>query len=82
MQILDRYQGYILSYHVITQDDRLMKQLVAFERLAAFWMLRVATPQGLVLPLPEPVPAAFATLPEFFVEDMCEVRTLAVDVQL
>lgn len=54
-------------------DPELIHEVIAFYRLGAAWMMRLACPSGpLQMPLPEPAPAAFASLPEYFIEDLAE----------
>lgn len=67
----DQMQGLVLTYQAMLADDRLMAQAVSYFRLAAFWVMRLAR-QG-EASLPEEPPAAFRILPEFMVEDLCEV---------
>ncbi len=50
------------------QDDALLKSSVAFYRLVAAWMLRLASPAAAAtgqpeLPLPTPAPLEFRLLP-------------------
>lgn len=64
-----------LCSEVVLGDPELMGEAVQFYRLAAAWMLRTAAPAlggNYALPLPLPPPMEFATLPEYFVEDMAE----------
>ncbi len=54
-------------------DPELLQEAIAFYRLVAAWLLQLACPSGQPsLPLPEPVPMSWATLPEWFVEDVAD----------
>ncbi|CAG9460858.1 unnamed protein product [Pedinophyceae sp. YPF-701] len=73
-----------LRSHVIVMqgqlmDEQLIVPMVAYCRLLALWLLRLVgngggTPGAApTLPLPADPPKAFAALPEYMVEDMCQV---------
>lgn len=67
-------QGHLLALETVLADESLLSEAIALYRLMASWMMRMVTPDGRPsLPLPEQVPVDFATLPEWFVEDMAEV---------
>ncbi|XP_048581218.1 ubiquitin conjugation factor E4 B isoform X2 [Nematostella vectensis] len=55
-------------------DDTLLQGCIRFYGMAAQWMLTLVDSQneGPSLPLPEAVPKQFATLPDFFIEDIAE----------
>ncbi|GBF98629.1 ubiquitin conjugation factor E4-like [Raphidocelis subcapitata] len=66
-------QGHLLALETVLQDETLLGEVIAMYRLLAAWLLRLVAPDGRpALPLPEQVPREFATLPEWFVEDMAE----------
>ncbi|KAL3145548.1 hypothetical protein ABBQ32_003373 [Trebouxia sp. C0010 RCD-2024] len=67
-----------LCFDTVLQEPGLLRNAVAFYRLMATWLLRLAYPplaQGQMpfVPLPEPAPAEFRALPEYFVDDLCEL---------
>lgn len=73
---MDNVQGRVMAFQTVLLDPALVGELLAFYRLMASWLTRLACPAAaggsLVLPLPDPAPPEFTCLPEFFVEDMCD----------
>ena len=82
-QALQKYKDQIdkgLSLKFCTQgvllDDLNQARSMQFMRYAIVWLLRLVDPEHafpkkpITLPLPEPVPAVFACLPEYFLEDV------------
>uniref|UniRef100_A0A061QXI9 RING-type E3 ubiquitin transferase n=1 Tax=Tetraselmis sp. GSL018 TaxID=582737 RepID=A0A061QXI9_9CHLO len=66
-----------LCYEAVLNDEPVLRSILAYYRLMASWLLRLACPavaQGrrAELPLPSPPPMEFRTLPEYFVEDLVE----------
>ena len=63
-----------LCHEAQVGDPELLGEAIAFYRLVAAWLLRLVCPAGPpAMPLPLPAPAAFATLPEWFVEDLADL---------
>lgn len=70
---VDAAQASQLCTETALGDPDLVSEIIAFYRLTAAWLMRCVSPTGMPsLPLPETVPMTFATLPEWFVEDMAE----------
>lgn len=77
-QLLDAKNQLRLCYETVLQEPNLLRNAVAYYRLLATWLLRLAYPplvQGQMpfVPLPEPAPIQFRCLPEYFVDDLCEL---------
>lgn len=67
-----------MSLEALLQDQALLTEALAFYRLSAAYMLRLASPTAAAggpptLPLPEPPAPAFCVLPEYYAEDLGEV---------
>jgi ubiquitin conjugation factor E4 B len=71
--LVDSAQATRLCMETVIGDPDLISEVLAFYRLLAAWLLRLVSPSGLPeLPLPDAVPMEWATLPEWFVEDLAE----------
>jgi len=72
-------QDKALAVETVLGDADFMGEVLAFYRLLSSFMLCTACPpcggnaSAVQLPLPEPPPQEFASLPEYFVEDMADV---------
>jgi ubiquitin conjugation factor E4 B len=70
---VDRLQGTRLAIDTLLGDEVFAGEVTALYRLLAAWLLRLVCPGGVpTLPLPAEVPMEWATLPEWFLEDMAE----------
>lgn len=72
------YKSRLHCYDALLQDRTLLTDALAFYRLLSAYLLRLASPSAArggppSLPLPLPAPMEFTQLPEFYVEDMCEL---------
>jgi ubiquitin conjugation factor E4 B len=81
-----RCRGTATAIMATIQCESLLDGAVGFYGLVAAYLLRCATnatqssgsaPSSPSLPLPEPAPPEFASLPEFLVEDLCTVLIAA-----
>jgi ubiquitin conjugation factor E4 B len=87
------YKAAMMAAEATLQMDTLLADCLAFYRLIAIYMLRLAsgTTSGMdgtttsssispaiTLPLPTPPSPDFACLPEYYVEDLCETLIWAV----
>ena len=75
-RVSKRLKGITVLLDVTLRTEGFLGDALGFYRLMAAWLMRLASPtlaQGgpPSLPLPDPVPKEFSTLPEYFVEDMC-----------
>ncbi|GAB4813256.1 hypothetical protein N2152v2_000302, partial [Parachlorella kessleri] len=73
-----RMKMRVCCLEALLQDKQLLAEALAFYRLLAAYLVRLASPasaRGLPpsLPLPSPAPMEFAQLPEYYVEDLCEL---------
>eukprot|EP00798_Chlamydomonas_sp_ICE-L_P032300 gene32300-16868_t len=72
-------KGRRMCVDTVLGDPEFMGEVLAFYRLIASWMLCTAYPPckgmplAVQLPLPDPPPPEFASLPEYLAEDMAEV---------
>lgn len=64
---------------VLMDEKKMQRDSLLFMRYVAVWLLRVASGSNyipgktkLVLPLPEQVPASFACLPEYALQDIVD----------
>ncbi|KAG2451114.1 hypothetical protein HYH02_004382 [Chlamydomonas schloesseri] len=70
-----RYNAFVAT----VLDPALITDMLAFYRLMAAWLMRVANRGaaggvgGISIPLPEPAPQEFTCMPEYFVEDMANL---------
>ncbi|KAK9806446.1 hypothetical protein WJX73_007867 [Symbiochloris irregularis] len=76
--LLSKAQAEVLMYQTALSEEELLQSALAFYRLMAAWLLRLASPavaagEPVQLPLPTPAPAEFRMLPEYFVEDTAEL---------
>lgn len=67
-----------LCFDTVLQEPSVLRNAIAFYRLLATWLMRMAFPpltQGQMpfVPLPDPTPVQFRCLPEYFVDDLCEL---------
>lgn len=70
---VDNLQGARLAIDTVLGDPDFAGEVTSLYRLLAAWLLRLVSPSGLpTLPLPAEVPMEWATLPEWFLEDMAE----------
>lgn len=77
-----RFKGMVLAFEATIQQEDFLNDTIAYYRLVAAYLMRLACPSASAggvpaLPLPEPAPMEFSSLPEFFVEDLCGVLILA-----
>ena len=75
-----RYKGICICFQTTLHQRELLNDIVAYYSLMAAYFPRVAlgggTPSsGFSLPLPSPAPSEFLSLPEYYVENLCELLT-------
>jgi ubiquitin conjugation factor E4 B len=75
-----RFKGIAIAMETCFKQDSLINDVIAYYRLLSAYLLRLACPSAAAgrppsLPLPEPAPMEFASLPEFYVEDLCVALT-------
>ncbi|KAG1664460.1 hypothetical protein FOA52_006306 [Chlamydomonas sp. UWO 241] len=76
---LDHEKAVSMGSETMLGDPDFMGEVLAFYRLLCVWMMCTAAPQlqrnlsSLSLPLPEPAPREFTSLPEHFVEDLADL---------
>ena len=75
-----RFKGIAYTVETCYKQDSLLAEVIAYYRLLSAYLLRLACPSAAAggppsLPLPEPAPMEFASLPEFYVEDLCVALT-------
>ncbi|KJE97383.1 hypothetical protein, variant [Capsaspora owczarzaki ATCC 30864] len=61
-----------LAYETILADPDSLLHTLSFYSFVAQWLLKIVDPKNAGLPLPEALPQVFASLPEYFVEDIAE----------
>eukprot|EP00873_Tetraselmis_striata_P001321 jgi/Tetstr1/421585/TSEL_012529.t1 len=71
-----------LCFETTLLDPALLQSVLAYYRLMAAWLMRLASPstaagQRPQLPLTSPPPMEFSMLPEYFVEDLIEALIFA-----
>jgi len=74
---ISKHNEIRLCYEAVLHDEATLRSMLAFYRLMASWLLRLASPavaagRKAELPLPSPPPFEFAILPEYFAEDLVE----------
>jgi ubiquitin conjugation factor E4 B len=78
--VSQRFKGIAIAMETCFKQDSLINEVIAYYRLLSAYLLRLACPSAAAggpptLPLPEPAPMEFASLPEFYVEDLCVALT-------
>lgn len=77
-----RLKGISFAMEACFKQSGLLNDVIAYYRLLTMYLIRLACPSAAAggppsLPLPEPVPMEYASLPEFYVEDVCGALTWA-----
>ena len=77
-----RLKGIAVTMEVCFKQEGFLNDVIGYYRLLTTYLIRVASPSAAAggaptLPLPDPPPMEFSSLPEFYVEDVCSALTWA-----
>lgn len=62
-----------LAYESVLHDTATLSRSLQFYNFVALWLVKLVDPKGNGLPLPDTIPEAFASLPEYVVEDIADL---------